>query len=344
MLLTSSKLPQNLSDQELTGAGDLPSNTTASVAFSIHLFKLAKLNSEIKYVANSIVRKAPSYAYPPITENNIQLWQEGMVKRLNQWLESIPQSESSNAYIQVICKIRYHSIKMLLLRPSPAIPKPSTESLLACYDSAYHTIGLFDQLYRQDLLVYDWMSLHGIILSTISVFYCIKAVPGLARTIELDELMNILNISFSILGASGEHWSAAKRCRSILDDVAKATISWMKDLKASSVRANDRASESISQEGQARGVSLVQNVPYEDVSIYNPGFTINPDLGVTQNLPTSSDLPDGMLTEESTWPGSFQQQYGFSNNVNIDDIMQNLFDDFIPQATLFPVGPEFYNC
>ena len=70
------------------------------MSLSIHLFKLAKLNSEIKYVANSIVREAPPYAYPPITD--IYAWQRGMLEQLDHWVSTIPQSQPRHAYIRTL--------------------------------------------------------------------------------------------------------------------------------------------------------------------------------------------------------------------------------------------------
>ena len=47
--LTLPQLPQSLEDHELIGMSQ-PDGAAGSIAFSIHLFKLTRLNSEIKYV------------------------------------------------------------------------------------------------------------------------------------------------------------------------------------------------------------------------------------------------------------------------------------------------------
>ncbi|KAF2027757.1 hypothetical protein EK21DRAFT_50905, partial [Setomelanomma holmii] len=196
------RLPNDLDEEDLPGPA--PTVGSAScIAISIHFFKLAKLNSELKYVANSIVREAPSYAYPPITD--ILAWQRDMLSRFDEWSSRFPRDVSGNTYMETLCEIRYHAMKVLLLRPSPAIPIPSSGALIECHESARKSIRLYDKLYRQELMVHDWITLHGIISATITMIYCLRSVSELAMNVKLEDLVGDTNISLSILGAMGEH-------------------------------------------------------------------------------------------------------------------------------------------
>ncbi|KAI8304579.1 Positive regulator of purine utilization [Colletotrichum sp. SAR11_59] len=83
------RLPQNIDDYALHNFGQPAGSTPVGrMAFSIHLFRLAKLNSEFKYVANSIVRDTPRYAYPAVID--INEWQNGMLQQLDEWHSTIP--------------------------------------------------------------------------------------------------------------------------------------------------------------------------------------------------------------------------------------------------------------
>ena len=128
-----------------------------SIEYAVHLFKLTKLNSEIKYVANSV---ATSYAYP--TTADVVQWQRGMLERLDEWETEIPHQGRRDAYIATTCQIRCLTLKMVLLRPSPAISTPPVEMIAACHTAAVRTIRLYEQLYRQDLIIHDWITLHGL--------------------------------------------------------------------------------------------------------------------------------------------------------------------------------------
>ncbi|KAH7355903.1 fungal-specific transcription factor domain-containing protein [Pyrenochaeta sp. MPI-SDFR-AT-0127] len=331
------RFPQGLGDGDLMGTLDPLNTTTSSIAFSIHLSRLARFNSEIKYVANSIVRNAPSYAYPHTTD--IKAWHRDMLEQLDRWMVSMPQFGNYNRYISIICELRYHSLRMLLLRPSPAIPNPSTESLITCHEAACRSIRLFNQLYRENLLVHDWITLHGIILSTITTLYCIRAVPDIARKTELDILMNDVSISLNIISAAGEHWSGAKRSRDILDDLRRSTTRWVKSFTMSEAHMNGHLEERSPNEVQEPNTAFTASMPYPSTLLSGPTVDFASDLPPL--ISTSTNFPPGTAHDEAFWLGQ-SNQYGFSGTDNMEKIMQSLFESFIPQTDSFIIAPELY--
>ena len=297
--------------------------------YSIHLFKLARLNSEIKYVANSIVRDAPAYAYPPVPD--VARWQRDMLIQLDQWAANIPRLDRGNKYMESLCEIRCCTIKMLLLRPSPAIPAPSSEMLMLCHKSSRQTIRLYEQLYKQDLLVHDWITLHGIILATITMLYCLRAVRDVARETEVEDLMGDMSVSLGILSATGEYWTGAKRSREILDDLGRSTLRWMKTVKTTDPQLGDGIPMPVPNGPISTGSST-------DLSIL--GNNLDPNLLPTFFTPMVPSVD--MQMEPSNWPDPGQQQYAFSDIMNVDDIMRNLFDGFIPQLDNYNTVHGFY--
>jgi len=193
---------------------------------------------------------------------------------------------------------------MLLLRPSPGIPKPTTEALVQCHKSARESIQLFDQLYKKNLLVHSWTTFHGLVLSTITLLYCIKVVPEIARGTEVDVLMADLSISLSVLSATGEHWSGAKRSRDILDELGKSTIRYLREQSRSVSRTTDQ--------GLAPTLATeVLDVNLQmDTSLDSMGFLQNP-------------FDDCMFND--SFAGYFE-----TDSVNVDNIVRDLFQDFIP--------------
>ncbi|GKT99627.1 c6 transcription factor [Fusarium langsethiae] len=313
------RMPIGLSDEQLAAPYQQTTTETSSeMAFAIHLFKAAKLNSEIKYIAQSIVRDSPRYAYPRVVDIND--WQTTMLHQLDEWAGQIPsQNDHSALYLRTTCHIRYHGLRMLLLRPSPGIPKPSNEALVQCHKSARESIQLFDQLYKKDLLVHNWTTFHGLVLSTITLLYCIKVVPGIARSTEIDVLMADLSISLSVLSATGEHWSGAKRSRDILDELGKSTIRHLNDQNGLSNGMNSRSVSQAINHGPAPAEVLdvsglaLQNPPM-DTSLMNTdgmGFLQNP-------------FDDCMFND--SFAGYFEE----TDSINVDNIVRDLFQDFIP--------------
>lgn len=291
------------------------------VAYSIHLFRLAKLNSEIKYVANSVNRETPRYAYPTII--NIIDWQQGMLQQLDQWAAEIPGSGVSGSgshYITLLCRLRGHSIRMLLLRPSPAIPKPSATALEGCYNSAIESIRIFDELYRKDLLVYTWTAFHSLVLSTLTMLYCIRASPG--QNVAIDAVMADLSMGLSVLSATGEHWSGAKRCRDILDDLGRSTIRWMMESQSGQPRTNHNVMSTRTVTPPSRlplTIPAHNNVPQEIMGSTN---------GILDTVSPFDDLLIG--------GNAYTEYLEPSDFVDMDMIMKDLFQDFIPTGSQFP--------
>lgn len=247
-----------------------------------------------------------------------------MLEQLDQWASSIPQTRHNYSYIRTTCELRYYSIRILLLRPSPAIPRPSTESLIECYDLSWRAVHLYDQLYRQDMLVHDWVSLHGIIFCTITALYCIRAVPEMARTTELDELMNNLSVSLSLVSVTGERWSGAKRSRQILDDIGRSTIKWMKSLKSSTDLNLGYHAENPDRAPLPPTINISTSIPMMSA------LSTNNISGTNSTNAYPSTTPLGMSLEDRFWADP-PQQFDFGDITNVDNIMRNLFDDFIPQ-------------
>lgn len=299
----------------------------ASLPFSIHLFKLAKLNSEIKYVAMSIVREAPSYAYPTIVDYND--WQRTMLTRLDEWALEIPARDSNSIFIHTVCQIQHQSLKMVLLRPSPAIPNPPRATLRHCHDAAAQNLKLIGNLYKSNLLIQSWDIFYALVLSAITRMYCIKNVPELAREIDAEGLLADMGDCLSILSATGEHWPGAKRCRDILDDLGRALVKWLKEPAS---RTEDNSAVQPSQEPSA--MQSLNNAEWNNA-------------GGTDGLGSFTALPEAnqefIPTDDmSTLPFFGQQPFdpfpaaGWPSlppdAENMDAIIRSLFDDFIPDS------------
>ncbi|KAI0599793.1 fungal-specific transcription factor domain-containing protein [Biscogniauxia sp. FL1348] len=315
------RLPEDKSDNEdEDDTTTIQGNSTGApthMSYAIRLFKLARINSEIKYVANSVNRSTPGYAYPTIV--NLHTWQNEVLEQLDQWAMDIPQAQGTRDYNHMILLLRYHSVRMLLLRPSPAIPRPDEEALYKCYLSAEESIRLFNQLYKKNLLVHNWMTLHTIVLSTVTMLYCIFSVQSIAATLEIENVTSNIQGSLSVLSAVGEHWPGAKRSRDILDELASPVISWLMKKK------QRREAGDSGPSGQPLTNSSSHRLrPIDPLDL---SFTLDSaDSSFPITLPVFDNITDGRLPSE---------QYGLLDSSNIDDIVLSLFDDFMPSAPQF---------
>jgi hypothetical protein len=313
---------------------------------AIHLFKLAQLNSEIKYVLHSISHEVPPYAYPNIPD--VLQWQRGIIARLEAWLTQIPQFTGERIYMTHLCEIKYHGIMMLLLRPSPAIPNPSVNSLKSCYDSAVASIRLYNQLYKRDLLVYSWVTVHSVFLSTITMLHCIWTVPEVSAQIKLDILMADLKAGSNVLSATGEHWSEAKRSRDVLDELSGTTIRWIIESRARNSEIGTHSGISTKDVGSSNGknslskaqpatLSMQQN---ENSTLWNDGESQQTNFNQPQSLDLNADSQSFEPDFYTSLFGSstLTDQFDFNSPAAVNTIMQGIFTDFQP---IYEFGQNF---
>ncbi|RBR18613.1 hypothetical protein FVER53590_28300 [Fusarium verticillioides] len=321
------RMPLGLSDEQLFSQRQQQiTEPSSDMAFAVHLFEAAKLNSEIKYIAQSIIRDTPRYAYPRVT--NINDWQNAMLQRLDEWSNKIPGlGDPEVLYLRTTCQLRYHGLRMLLLRPSPAIPKPPKEALIKCHQSARESLQLFDQLYKKNLLVHNWTTFHGLVLSSITLLYCIQSVSEIARSTGVDAFMSDLSISLSILGATGEHWSGAKHSRDILDNLGKSTVRYIREKNRRSEGLRDRSAPQVNEQviDPTLSADAWESLGQEFNGIQGSSSHLNmdDDMGFMQN-----QFYEGLLNE------TFAEYFEPTESTNLDNIVRDLFQGLIPTDSI----------
>ena len=228
-----------------------------------------------------------------------------------------------------LCERKYYKIMMLLHSPSPAITKPSLESSKLCYQSAVAGIRLYNKLYKQDLLVYSWVTVHSLFLSTITMLHCIWTVPEIAANIQIDDLVAILKVGSNVLSATGEHWSEAKRSRDALDGLSVPTIRWLLEKKARNMQIDD--TESSHAGVNQSSVQMTGLAPSSDLEALNSIFSI----------PQPTDLSfDGQYWGSALYGSmdgdiSFTEEVDFNDPTTVNAIMQGMF------TTDFHLGSEY---
>ncbi|KAH8807807.1 hypothetical protein F5884DRAFT_704125, partial [Xylogone sp. PMI_703] len=221
------KLPDDIDDGDLKAGQRKPreeGDPLTRMSSAIHLFKCARLNSEIKCVLYCVERQYPPYTQPTITD--LEGWKVDILSRLWQWKEQIPQHPegSPQNHMNLFCEIKYHELLMLVLRPNPRFQNPSKESVRECFSSAVECSKLYYRLYTTKSLHYSWAGIHSLFLCTIVICYCVWTPQGVADEADFDCLVQALKASSDVLSAMGEYWSEATRSRNIMDRISTGTI------------------------------------------------------------------------------------------------------------------------
>ncbi|KIX97987.1 uncharacterized protein Z520_06066 [Fonsecaea multimorphosa CBS 102226] len=222
------RLPLDVNDTDLESSQPTSSRSDeplTSMSSAIHLFKLAKFNSEIKSVLYCMERQYPPYTPP--TTSDIARWKEDMLNRLRKWKEEIPRHPqgSERSCINHLMEIKYHELIMLVHRPNPVFQHPTKAALRECFASALQCSKLYYELYAANTLHYSWISVHSLFLCVMTMFYCVWTPNGVADEVDVDGITRTLKSTSDILSATGEYWPEARRSRDVLDRISAATMS-----------------------------------------------------------------------------------------------------------------------
>ncbi|KAJ5682724.1 hypothetical protein N7462_005889 [Penicillium macrosclerotiorum] len=315
------RLPSDVADRCLadTAEASLSNSSPSHMTYSVHFFKLARLNSEIKYVMHSICRDPPRYAYPPVAD--IHQWQSEMIGRLQAWYSEIPRVVGMESVARM-CETKYHEIMILVLRPSPGIPDPSEVLLAQCFQHARDLLRGFGELYRQEALLYSRLIVHSIFLSTLIMLHCLWRLPHVASLIQIDDLVADTGISLNILSSIGEHWTEARRARDCIDELSGITVQRL--VKARNLDSSPRLPAAYPSMGSTRHTR--SQTANEGASTETPGH-IDSAVEVTPSVGTLLDDNDfhlgGMSWAHDSMPGGFMD---FTGVPDFDTIIQQYLD------------------
>lgn len=290
------------------------------MTYSIHLFKLARMNSEIKYIMHSICRDPPAYAYPPVTD--IYQWQKDMIGRLESWLSETPRI-TGMASISKICETKYQEMMILLLRPSPGISEPSEEVLVQCFHHAVHLIRGFGELYRQEALLYSRLVVHSIFLGTLIMLHCLWRLPQVATQAQIDDVVADTGISLNILSSIGEYWTEAKRARDCIHELCNATIQRL--IRGRGLDTSPRTTRNVPSTGNARQTQAQSAGRNESMD----QMADQPDsaIDITHTMSSLDDYDLGLDTTSwlnDSMPGGFMD---FAGAPDFDSLMWEVFNN-----------------
>ncbi|KAI1387840.1 fungal-specific transcription factor domain-containing protein [Hypoxylon trugodes] len=223
--------PFGIADQSTSvGFPDPYSMGTAEAHFqrmANHIVSLYKLESEIKHVLYHQLQGA-TLAYP---RANYSLWFRDVQPRLSAWRDGIPEiskADPDSIYSQQCWwDARWLNAVLLLHRPNPLVPNPTTESLQTCFDAACQMIKEIKTLQRDGRICIIWQYVHGLFLAGLTMIYCIWESQDVRDKARVLDIMTTAQDCASTLTALAERFPDASGCRDAFESLSAATMKWL---------------------------------------------------------------------------------------------------------------------
>lgn len=180
----------------------------------VYSLRFDRIVAEIKLMLYRVSRSPSRFPWP----TNITAWQReahNVCASLLQEARNQQQSSLSNGFgtlsgvtLQRL-ELKYHHCIMLLYRPSPQIPHPSTEAIQACFSSAMDIISIYADLHRFLNMECSWLSAHSILVAAITVLYCLCSHPAIRGITPVETCLKRTELAHELLSFLGRSWSVA---------------------------------------------------------------------------------------------------------------------------------------
>jgi len=207
-----------------------PSPGLAPIPYTTCVYSLRfdRIVAEIKLMLYRVSRSPSRFPWP----TNVTTWQheaQNVCVSLLQKAQNQQQVSSLNNLgtlsgisLQRL-ELKYHHCVMLLYRPSPQIPHPSTEAIQACFSSAMDIISIYADLHRFLNMECSWLSAHSILVAAITVLYCLCSHPAVRGTTPVETCLKRAELAHELLSFLGQSWSVADEAGLKLDRLITAT-------------------------------------------------------------------------------------------------------------------------
>ncbi|VUC35055.1 unnamed protein product [Clonostachys rosea] len=218
----STKFPSLVNDEYITTTGvDTTENRPFwTKSISIHLFRYRRLQSEIRTM---LYEKLPSVHLT----TNLQEWQKDMDRRLHNWFDEVPHSETLNRYEKTDVEnfeLSMQRALLLLYQPSPNMPDPPGPILLVISKIASKLIQIYRRYFREYRLSIYWQAVESLSSAGTALIYSFVNSAQVRDSISLTQLESLFSTCSSVLWGMVEHFPAFKNKRDAFDILASKTL------------------------------------------------------------------------------------------------------------------------
>jgi hypothetical protein len=187
------------------------------LAFAIHRFKLDPIVSEIKLLFYHLPSRVSAYVWP----SDQQSTQTIICQKLEEWRDGLDrivvrdqddeEDQTEHEKYRLKLTSQYYATMVLLHQPSQAIPQPTEQSILTCYECAARRLNTYNDLYQTDSFFQSWRSVQGIFSSGATMIYCLWTSYLVRHTISTSAAMRDLRTCTNLLSVGGELWPSVKK-------------------------------------------------------------------------------------------------------------------------------------
>ncbi|KAI1627966.1 fungal-specific transcription factor domain-containing protein [Exophiala viscosa] len=220
----TAKFPSEEPDENITVNGITIGNIAIPKPkrLGLHLLRYRQLQSEMRMV---LYEKSPAAsAYIPV---DLDKWQHQMHERIKSWYADTPSRQSlthrEERYIENL-EVTYYAALFYLYRPSPNVPNPSKELLMALADATMNMIRLYRLFFTKKQLTIYWLAVDNLFSAGTALIYAYVNSTLVQERITLRNLESMMHTCSSVLWGMVEHFPNFGDKRDRFDALASKTL------------------------------------------------------------------------------------------------------------------------
>jgi hypothetical protein len=323
-----------------------PSVSPATCApFAIHRFRLDPIISEIKLLFYHLPSRVSVYVWPHDVESS----QASIGIKLKEWRNTLNEITISSQYDEddsleqerhkLKLTSQYYSAMVLLHQPSQAIPHPSEQSILTCYECAAERLNTYYHLYQLESYVQSWRSVQGIFSSGATMIYCLWSSCLVRQTVPTSVAMRDLRTCTNLLTVGGEFWPSVKKGKESFIRAMDALARKLEQLQPQQWQRYDSRSMTRLDTGHNDEVDLerqpIHGLSGQAVGVDHVHTTLQGQHGLTDFQ------PEPVALDDTDWAAFGDNTFIYNEASNSNALFETMQQ--APEATVEAFITEFLN-
>lgn len=111
-----------------------------------------------------------------------------------------------------------------LHRPSPQVPRPSTQSAIKCYDSAAFVIDISSKQMMSAAVDITWVFLLTLYMSLNTLLWCVASYADVRAAHSREEVQELVNVALDIIDQCVERWPGTASASELYSILTKACL------------------------------------------------------------------------------------------------------------------------
>ncbi|KAK0620415.1 fungal-specific transcription factor domain-containing protein [Immersiella caudata] len=206
------KFFETVDDEYITPDGIKPGPPSEKKMVAMHFCKMRLLQAEIRRTLYETKRSEPSHESHP--------WFSQMEQKCKQWLESAPEQP---AWSKHWFTGRFHTLMITMYRPSPQIPKPTSEAADICFDAVLYIINLSKGQVETGAVDVTWVFMLVLYMALNTLLWTIS-YPEIREKHPRAEVEELVDAAIDIIEQCSERWPGSASAAQLYAVFAKACM------------------------------------------------------------------------------------------------------------------------